>query len=122
MNEQFIYMTLARNIFTGECLIKVGFTTNPEQRIKQLRSRNKYFTYSDMILFQHKTKLLRYQLDEKKLHKTNEYFRTRIDREVLPEGYTEHYESSITDQLYNQLLSMGYVWINEPVKEKMFAW
>lgn len=125
MNEQFIYMTLATNIHTGLSLIKIGFTTNPERRLYELRSRNKHFQYSEMMLFKHNKKLLRYEMDEKLLHSKNKYYRTTLDRYTLPEGNSEHYESVMTNELYAQLLSMGYIWINEPVEEKepaMIEW
>ncbi|ELY6262717.1 GIY-YIG nuclease family protein [Cronobacter sakazakii] len=125
MNEQFIYMTLARNIHTGLCLIKVGFTTNPDRRLYELRSRNNHFEYSEMMLFKHKTKLLHYEMDEKLIHTKNKYYRTTISTNSLPEGNSEHYESVLTDELYEQLLDMGYNLNNEPepVKETaMFEW
>lgn len=125
MNEQFIYMTLATNIHTGLTLIKIGFTTNPERRLYELRSRNRHFQYSDMDLFKHKKKLLHYDKDEKLLHSKFKFYRTNLSSTSLPEGNSEHYESVMLHELYAQLLSMGYIWINEPkqVKETaMFEW
>lgn len=125
MNEQFIYMTLARNIHTGLYLIKLGFTTNPERRLSELRNSNSHFEYSEMMLFKHKKKLIHYEMDEKLIHAKNRYYCTNISKSSLPEGNSEHYESVITNELYEQLVDMGYKLINEPepVKETaMFEW
>ncbi|HHH4724453.1 TPA: GIY-YIG nuclease family protein [Klebsiella pneumoniae] len=126
MNEQFIYMTYARNIHTGVTLIKLGFTTDPVRRLYELRSRNKHFEYTEMVLFKHKTKLLRYKNDEELIHSRNKYYRTTIDKYCLPEGNSEHYESVIAGELYSQLLSMGYVMMSTPVQAvkepAMFEW
>ena len=125
MNEQYIYMTYARNIHTGNTLIKLGFTTNPERRLHELRSRNSHFEYSSMVLFKHKKKLLRYELDEKLIHSRNNYYRTTIDKYSLPEGNSEHYESVIANELFQQLTNMGYIMLNEPVQKQepaMFEW
>ena len=125
MKEQFIYMTLARNIHTGLYLIKLGFTTNPERRLSELRNRNSHFEYSEMMLFKHNKKLIRYEMDEKLIHLKNRYYRTNIGKNSLPEGNSEHYEAVITNELYEQLIDMGYTLINEqePVQEPaMFEW
>lgn len=116
MNEQFIYLTLARNIHTGLSLIKLGFTSNPERRLYELRSRNKHFEYSEMMLFKHKKKLIRYELDERLIHSMNKYYRTNISRNSLPEGNTEHYEAAITNDLFQQLIDLGYYWTEEQVQ------
>lgn len=125
MNEQFLYMTLARNIHTGLCLIKLGFTTNPERRLNELRNRNSHFEYSEMMLFKHKNKLIHYEKDEKIIHIKYRYYRTNISKNTLPEGNSEHYESVITNELYEQLINMDYILIEEPesVQESaMFEW
>lgn len=116
MKEEFLYMVKATSKYNPwYSTIKVGYTTNPTKRLKQLKSRNKYFEYSEMALFKHKTKLIRYRYDEELLHEKNRYHSVSIGRDSLPDGYTEHYESYYMPDLYEQLMNMGYYWINEPV-------
>lgn len=121
MNEQFIYIVQATSKYNPQySTIKVGFTADPTKRLQQLRSRNKYFDYSEMALFKHNAKLIGYKHDEQKIHQLNLYHRVGIGKEYLPEGYTEHYESYYIPELYEQLTGMGYYWANEPVQQPTF--
>lgn len=118
MNEQFIYMVQATSKYNPQySTIKVGYTTNPTKRLKELRSRNKYFEYSEMVLFKHKTKQLYYRYDEEALHEKNRYHSVNVGKDTIPDGYTEHYESYYMPNLYYQLVQMGYYWINEPQEQ-----
>lgn len=119
MKQEYIYLVHATSKYNPEYkTIKMGFTTNPDKRLKQLRTRNKYFEYSEMALFKNKTKSYYYRYDEEYIHSKNTYHRIRVNRDTIPEGYTEHYESYYMPDLYNQLVSMGYYWINEPIIEE----
>lgn len=119
MKDEYLYMVQATSKYNpGYVTIKVGYTTNPTKRLKQLKSRNKYFEYSEMALFKNRVKQYNYKYDEEHLHSTNTYHRVRVGKDTIPDGYTEHYESYYMPDLYNQLVDMGYYWINEPIIEE----
>ncbi|RWT36261.1 hypothetical protein DN619_31665 [Klebsiella michiganensis] len=126
MNEEFIYIAMARNIHTGERYIKVGYTANIIQRIEQLQKRNKHFEYSHVKLFKHNKKLLGYIHDEQRIHRANTKYRANLKRDVMPEGNTECYESYHTSCIINQLSKLGYVCVYDEQEETkpqlMFEW
>ncbi|EOU9592097.1 GIY-YIG nuclease family protein [Klebsiella aerogenes] len=126
MNEQYLYMVLATSKSNPQySTIKVGYTDDPIRRLKQLRRKNKNFEYSDMALFKHKTKQLYYRYDEEALHEKNRFHSVRLGKDSLPDGHTEHYDIDYMPDLYDQIIGMGYYWLNEPVQTNenaMFAW
>ncbi|EMO4245056.1 GIY-YIG nuclease family protein [Citrobacter freundii] len=114
MKEEYLYFTKATSRYTHNSFLKFGYTTNPTQRLKQLRRRNKHFEYSDMVLFKNKVKKDHYKDDEEFIHsdKDNKFYKARLDKQDIPDGYTEHYEYGFIDTLYKQLTSKGYYWYN----------
>ncbi|MHA1069243.1 GIY-YIG nuclease family protein [Enterobacter ludwigii] len=126
MKEEFIYMCYVQNIHTKESCIKLGYTSNIEERMKQLQQRNEHYQYSDYLLFKHKTKSTGYLRDEQLIHLKNRKYLAGIKRYAMPEGYSECYEFGYGFELVDHLRSLGYECVNvEPeVKPQnaMFTW
>ncbi|WP_152064235.1 GIY-YIG nuclease family protein [Escherichia coli] len=125
MKQQYLYLVYAVNRHSGNTAIKLGFTTNPSKRLATLRQRNKHWEYSDMAVFKHPTKSY-VKIDEQRIH---EHFkRERISSSYsFSESPTEHYNSYMDNDIYNTLLKLGYVWVNQPVPQQvpqsaMFEW
>nr|WP_314523112.1 GIY-YIG nuclease family protein [uncultured Rahnella sp.] len=127
MTDQFIYMIRVQNIHTGNCYVKLGYTSNIFRRIAELEQRNTHYHYSDLKLYKHSTKLLGYIHDEQRIHCTNKKYRADVKRDCMPEGYTECYDSCYKNDLVKQLTHYGYVCVydeqEELTKEQpMFEW
>lgn len=128
METQFIYMVQVRNIHTGTCYVKLGYTSNILKRMQQLQNRNKHYEYTKYQLFQHSKKKIGYIHDEQKIHRTNKNNNAGVKREWMPEGYTECYESYYSNDLVLQLSKLDYVCVyneqehyGERIKP-MFEW
>ncbi|HFI6347902.1 GIY-YIG nuclease family protein [Escherichia coli] len=125
MKQQYLYLVYAVNRHTGNNAIKLGFTTNPSQRLQQLCKRNKHWQYSAMAVFKHPTKNY-VKDDEQRIH---EHFkRDRISSSYsFSESPTEHYNSYIDVDIFNTLIKLGYEWVNAPIQQQvpqsaMFEW
>ncbi|HDC4282892.1 GIY-YIG nuclease family protein [Enterobacter cloacae] len=127
MKEQFIYMCNVRNKHTKECSVKLGYTSNILERIKQLERSNIHYEYSDFRLFKHESKIIGYLFDEQRIHIRNRKYLAGISREVMPVGYTECYEWGYQYDLVNQLTYLGYSCVYDestyqPPQTPMFQW
>lgn len=123
--EQYLYMITIINIFTKEHYIKLGYSANIEQRIKQLEKGNKYFEIQSIKLYRHKTKNIGYFFDEQIIHNENATNRTRFTKDVMPLGRTECYESFYCHELLSSLSRLGYICVfdtDEEANEPMFVW
>ncbi|EFL9656603.1 hypothetical protein IGU62_002095 [Escherichia coli] len=120
MKKQYMYLVHATNKHTGISTIKLGFTTDPKQRLSTLRKRNTHWQYGEMSLFTHST--TKYvKGDEQRLHEYNRYY--QLQNGGLNEAPTEHYESCHMPVLYNQLMKLGYKSTEEqPIQNSMFEW
>ena len=118
MKKQYMYLVYAINKHTGISTIKLGFTTDPKQRLSTLRKRNPHWQYSEMSLFMHPT--TKYvKGDEQMIHERNRYY--QLHNSGMMEAPTEHYESCHMPVLYNQLMKLGYKPTEEkPVQNSMF--
>jgi len=126
--EQFIYMCNVKNIHTGSCYVKLGYTSDILKRMDQLEKRNIHYEYSHFRLFKHDVKSIGYIHDEQKIHNANIKYRVAVKRDSMPEGYTECYEYGFTDVLVRQLSKLNYkcvfdheVYQQEKV-QPMFEW
>jgi hypothetical protein len=127
MKEQFIYMCTVQNKHTKELSVKVGYTSNILQRMKQLERSNIHYEYSGFRLFEHKSKTIGYWYDEQKIHSNNKKYLARIDRNSMPDGYTECYEWGHQYDLISQLTYFGYSCVYDestyqPPQTPMFQW
>ncbi|MDX6895896.1 GIY-YIG nuclease family protein [Klebsiella pneumoniae] len=127
MTEQFIYMCNVRNKHTKENCVKIGYTSNILQRIKQLEKSNVHYEYSDFRLFKHQSKIIGYLFDEQRIHVRNRKYLAGISRDSMPVGYTECYEWGYQNDLVNQLTNLGYSCVYEEStyqapQTPMFQW
>lgn len=127
MKEQFIYMCTVQNKHTKELSVKVGYTSNILQRIKQLERSNIHYEYSGFRLFEHKSKIIGYLFDEQRIHVRNRKYLAGISREAMPVGYTECYEWGYQYDLISQLTYLGYICVYDestyqPPQTPMFQW
>ncbi len=128
MKEQFIYMCNVQNKYTKESSVKIGFTENILQRMRQLERKNIHYEYSDFRLFKHVSKSTGYWFDEQTIHRNNKRYSALISKQSMPEGYTECYEWGYQYDLYNQLSKLGYTCVykesDTPLVQQtpMFQW
>ena len=128
MINQFIYVCRVRNRHTGNTYVKVGYTSDILRRMLELEKRNPHFEYYHYQLYEHHTKKIGYFFDEQTIHRLNIKNRALINRDAMPEGRTECYESFYITDLVNQLNNLGYqcvydeVEASKPKPASMFEW
>ncbi|POE40248.1 GIY-YIG nuclease family protein [Pectobacterium odoriferum] len=122
-----LYIAKVRNIHTGTCYVKLGYSSNVIQRMKQLITHNIHFEYSEFQLFEHESKLIGYIHDERRVHNLFSRFRAGIRKNVMPDGNTECYDSLYRHDITTQLEKIGYHCIYDEAVEvmnpvNMFIW
>lgn len=123
MNEQYLYTVEVYNNKTQTVSVKLGYTDNVERRVKQLERNNPNFEYRRFRIWQHKTKVLNYQNDEKAIHQLfdgankGSYYSARISADTMPDGHTECYMNHFRTDIELVLISMGYRTIYDYAEE-----